>query len=243
MIERFDLIKKNGYGIIQNKKWFSYGIDAVLLSHFCEFEKDDLVTDLGTGNGIIPLLITMTNDLKKVYGIEKQQIVADMALRSIQKNKIDNIEIIGSDILHVFDHLKASSMDVVVSNPPYFKRGSGIKGSLSIKATARHETSAIAEDFIRTASKLLRTHGRFYMVHRPSRLVDLLYYCRKYQLEPKVIQFVHPNKEEGPNIVLIKCVKSGNPELKYLENIYVYDQGKYTEQIYKIYSESNIDVF
>lgn len=243
MDERFDLIQKNGYGIIQNKKWFSYGIDAVLLSHFAEFNPDEVVVDLGTGNAIIPMLITLNHSLKKVYGVEKQALVADMAKRTVVKNQVENIEIIESDILHIFDHLKPGTMDVVTCNPPYFKRGGGIIGDLSIKATARHETTALAEDFIKAASKLLKTNGRFYMVHRPSRLVDLFYYLRKYNLEAKLIQFVHPNRDEVPNIVLIKCVKNGNSELKYKKNLYVYENNRYSDDIFEIYRTLNIDVF
>lgn len=243
--ERFDLIQRNGYGVIQNKKWFSYGIDAVLLSYFCEVSKDDTIVDLGTGTGIIPLLLSLNHDTKMIYGVEKQEEVANMASRSVDKNnKNDHIKIIHSDILELNLHLKSSTADIVVSNPPYFKKGNALINSGSVKASSRHETTGDLEDFIRVTSDLLKNKGTFFMVHRPMRLVDIMVYCREYNLEPKAIQFVYPHKEKAPNIVLIKCVKNGNHELKFLENIYVYDNNReYTKQIKSIYRSLNIDVF
>lgn len=243
--ERFDLIQKKGYGILQNKKWFSYGIDAVLLSYFSEISKDDTVVDLGTGTGIIPLLLALNHHTKIIYGVEKQEEVADMALRSIHKNDMnEQIKIIQSDIIDLHHHLKPASVDVVVSNPPYFKKGNALINHGSVKANSRHETTGDLEDFIRVASELLKNRGTFYMVHRPMRLVDIMVNCRRYNLEPKLIQFVYPHEEKPPNIVLIKCVKNGNHELKYLENIYVYDKNRdYTEQIRAIYRSLNVDVF
>lgn len=243
--ERLDLIQKQGYGIIQNKKWFSYGIDAVLVSHFAEIESKDVVVDLGTGTGIIPLLLSLNYDTTKIYGVEKQHEVAEMASRSIQYNqKHDAIEIIESDILNLHNFIKKSSVDVVVSNPPYFKKGGAIISGGNVKAASRHETSALMEDFIRVASSLLKPKGRFYMVHRPSRLVDIMYYCRKYKIEPKSIQFIYPSKGKSPNILLIKCVKNGSDELKYLDDLYVYDEERnFTSSIFEIYRALNIDVF
>jgi len=243
--ERFDLIQKNGYGIIQNPKWFSYGIDAVLISHMCEIKANARVLDLGTGTGIIPLLLHLNHKTSHIYGVEKQAEVADMARRTIQKNKLeDHIEILETDLLSIHDHLAKASMDVVVSNPPYFKKGNALINSGGVKAISRHETSGDLEDFIRIAASMLKEKGCFYMVHRPMRLVDIMYYARLYKLEPKLIQFVYPHEDKPPNIVLIKCIKNGNHELKYKRNLYVYDQDRnYSEDIYAIYKALNIDVF
>jgi len=243
--ERFDLIQKNGYGIIQNKKWFSYGIDAVLVSHFCELKENSTVLDFGTGTGIIPLLLNLNHNVKKIFGIEKQSEVASMARRSIEKNKLeDTIEIVESDIVNLTKHFNKSTIDTIVSNPPYFKKGNALINEGSVKALSRHETTGDLEDFIKIASQLLKEKGTFYMVHRPMRLVDIMYYCRKYKLEPKLIQFVYPHQDKPPNILLIKCVKNGNTELKYLENLYVYDDERnYSDQIKTIYKTLNIDVF
>ncbi|MBN2794859.1 MAG: tRNA1(Val) (adenine(37)-N6)-methyltransferase [Clostridia bacterium] len=241
---RFDLIKENGYGIYQNVDWFSYGIDAVLVSHFANVKKNQTVVDLGTGNGIIPLLLNIKHPHTTYYGVEKQIEVIELAQRSLKKNKIDNIHIIHSDINHVFNHLKKSSVNVVISNPPYFKKGDALINNDDVKAHARHETTGNLEDFIRTASELLVEKGHFYMVHRPMRLVDIFYYCRKYKLEPKLVQFVYPHHDKVPNIVLVKCIKNGNSELKYGDNLYVYDEDRnYTKAIYEIYENVGIDVF
>ncbi len=243
--ERYDLIQKKGYGIIQNKEWFSYGIDAVLLSHFADINTGDTVMDLGTGTGIIPLLLALNHQPRKIYGIEKQHEVAEMANRSIIRNKLENeIEIVEMDILELNTKFGASSIDVILSNPPYFKKGNALVNNASIKANSRHETTGDLEEFIKVASKLLRNKGCFYMVHRPMRLVDIMYYCRQNNLEPKILQFVYPHQDKPPNILLIKCVKNGNHELKYKENLYVYDENRnYTAQIREIYKNLSIDVF
>lgn len=242
--ERYDLIRKDGYGIIQNKKWFSYGIDAVLISYFSKIKRDSTVVDLGTGNGIIPMLLNNIHQTKKIIGIEKQIEVAEMATRSLAHNKIHAIEILNCDVNVASKQLGKACADVVISNPPYFKKGGALINDDDIKSQARHETSADLEQFIKTASELLTEKGHFYMVHRPMRLVDIFYYCRVYNLEPKTIQFVYPNKRKPPNIVLIKCIKNGNRELKYQDNLYVYNEDQsYTDQIHHIYEEMNIDVF
>ncbi len=168
-----------------------------------------------------------------------------MAIRSISRNHLEEvIEVINTDILSVSTHCRKGTMDVVISNPPYFKKGNALINTVSIKAQSRHETTGDLKDFIRVASEMLKEKGCFYMVHRPMRLVDIMYYCRTFNLEPKEIQFVYPHENKPPNILLIKCVKNGNQELKYLENLYVYDKDRnYTDSIKAIYSALNIDVF
>lgn len=242
--ERFDLIQKNGYGIIQNKKWFAYGIDAVLLSYFAKVKKNDVVVDLGTGTAIIPLLLHLNTEAKNFFAVEKQKAVCEMAQRSLDYNDIKNIELINCDVKDLKNHIRNSSVNVVVSNPPYFRKGNALVNLENIKAIAKHETSADLEDFIKTASDLLVEKGCFYMVHRPMRLVDIMFFCRKYNLEPKTVRFVYPNKNKEPNIVLIKCVKNGQIELKYEPNLYVYDDNQnYCSEIFEIYEAMKIDVF
>lgn len=243
--ERFDLIQKNGFGIIQNKKWFSYGIDAVLLSEFSDIKKNTTVVDFGSGNGIIPLLLSLKSDPAKIIAVEKQIDVYNMAMRSIKHNGLEKlIEVINYDIANITDKINKSSVDVVISNPPYFKGGNALVNDDNVKAISRHETTATLEDFIKSASEILKNKGEFYMVHRPMRLADIIYYCRLYKLEPKLIRFVSPNNGKPPNIFLIKCIKGGNSELKYLSNLNVYnDEGCYTEDIIDIYRKLNIDVF
>jgi len=243
--ERIDLIQKNGFGIIQNKKWFSYGIDAVLISNYVEINDQDIVLDLGTGTGIIPLLISLRHNPSKIIAVEKQQEVCQMAMRSVEMNQLtDLVQLKCIDVNRLSEHVKSNSVDVVVTNPPYFAKGNALTNDVSIKAASRHETTSDLEMFIKASSLALRDKGRFYMVHRPMRLVDIFYYCRLYNLEPKTIQYIYPHVEKTPNIVLIKCVKNGNKELKYQDNIYVYDEDRnYTDQIKEIYRASKIDVF
>jgi len=148
------------------------------------------------------------------------------------------------DIQDVIKNFGKGIADVIVSNPPYFKKGNALVNEGSVKANSRHETSGTLEDFIKVAATMLKEKGCFYMVHRPMRLVDIMYYCRLYKLEPKEVQYVYPHKDNPPNIMLIKCVKNGNQELKHLENLYVYDQDRnYTDQIKDIYKTLQINVF
>lgn len=243
--ERIDLIQKNGFAIIQNKKWFSYGLDAVLLSDFTDLKPQDIVVDLGSGNGIIPLLLSLKNQASKIIGIEKQTSVFEMAEKSIAYNGLEGlIDLYNVDVNHVLDSIPKASVDVVVSNPPYFKKGNALVNNEGIKATARHETTGTIEDFIKMAATLLKEKGELYMVHRPMRLVDIFYYCRLHRLEPKLVQLVSPSLDKAPNIVLLKCVKGGNQELKYFKNLYVYKADRtYTDEIIDIYRQLNIDVF
>ncbi len=228
------------YKIIQDRDCFSYGVDAVLLSHFSEIRKKDTVLDIGTGNAIIPILLAMNNSYHKIYGIEKQKDVAALAKENITMNKLENIEIINEDI-HKYPYLfTKGSFDVITINPPYFKLDSAIKNTSDNKMIARHETTAVLEDFVRISSELLKDRGRFYMIHRPSRLVDIISYLRLYRLEPKLIQFIYPYQRKEPNMVLIKAVKNGKKELKYLDNLFVYKNGEYTKELLKIYDDLQI---
>lgn len=243
--ERIDDLQLKGLKIIQNPEGFCFGIDAVLVSNFAKIKKNGVVVDLGTGTGIIPLLVAGKSSARKIYGVEVQDDVADMARRSVQLNDLtDRIEIVHDNLKVIHEHLEKGCADVVISNPPYMPAGGAIVNSGSYKAISRHEVLCTLEDVISTASGLLKEKGGFYMVHRPSRLVDIITLCRKYKMEPKTIRLVHPKEGKEPNILLIKCVKSGNPELRFMPPLYVYQEnGDYTEEIYSIYNQVNIDVF
>lgn len=243
--ERIDDLQLDGLKIIQDTTGFCFGIDAVLLSNFAEVKSNDTLVDLGTGTGIVPILIAGKSKVNRIVGIEIQKEVAEMANRSVQLNKLeDRLSILNINLKDALAHLGKSSVDVVTTNPPYVNTGGGIVNNMDKKAISRHEIHCNLEDVIRVSSSLLKPNGRFYMVHRPSRLVDIIEYCRKYQLEPKTIRFVQPNSEKAPNIFLIKCVRSGGKELKFMAPLNVYNaDGSYTEEIYKIYSNECIDVF
>ena len=238
--ERIDDLEFKNLKIIQNKDGFCFGIDSVLLSDFAKnIRNNSIVLDLGTGTGIIPILLCGKTKLKKIVGVEVQEEVADMAKRSAKLNNLeDKFEIINKNILELKSIYDANSFDVIVTNPPYKKINTGIKNENEKKLISRHEILANLEDFISVSSRLLKDKGEFYMVHRPERLSDIFFYMRKYKIEPKEIRMVYSNKNVAPKMVLIKGVKNGNVFLKFRENLYIYDEtGNYTEEIYKIYGK------
>ena len=236
--ERIDDLEFKGLKIIQNKDGFCFGIDSVLISDFAKNIKNSKVIDLGTGTGIINILLSGKTDNCSFTGIEVQSEVAEMAERSIKLNNLENkIKIINDNILNLKNIFQKKEFDVVVTNPPYKKINTGIINKEDKKIISRHEVTASLEDFIKTASYLLKDYGEFYMVHRPDRLVDIFSIMRKEKIEPKKIRFVYPNKNKKANLVLIKGVKLGNPFLEYDDNLYVYNEsGKYTENILEIYN-------
>lgn len=234
-------IEETGFGnlkLIQDSECFCYGIDAVILADFANSFCPDAerIVDLGTGNGIVPLILSHKNKSAVITGIELQQKSADMARRSCEINNLQTrVSIRTGDIIEpeVYADLKA---DVVTCNPPYFARGGGIPNTLKPKYAARHETTAVFEDFVKAAAEILNPKGHFFVVHRPSRLVDIFYYCRKYSLEPKNIRFIAPREGETPNIVLVHCIAGGGRELKIGRTLNVYNpDGTYTDEIRYIY--------
>lgn len=238
--ERIDDLEFNNLKIIQNEKWFCFGIDAVLLSDFAKnIKKDSIVMDLGTGTGIISILLCEKTNLKKIIGVEVQEEVYNMACRSSKLNNFENkFEVINENILNLRNIYKRNNFDVIVTNPPYKKMNTGIVNIEEKKLISRHEVLATLEDYINISSNLLKDKGEFYMVHRPDRLVDILNYMRKYKLEPKEIRFVYSYNDQPPKLVLIKGVKNGKAFLKFRENLYIYNKnGEYTDEILKIYNK------
>ena len=238
--ERIDDLELNGLKIIQNTDGFCFGMDSVLLSDFAkEIRNGSKVIDLGTGTGILGILLCGKTNLKKVYGIEIQKEVAEMASRSIKLNNLnDRFEIINDNMKNLDKYFEDGSIDAIVTNPPYKKPNSGLTNENKSKLISRHEIEASLEDFIKISAKLLKNSGEFYMVHRPERLVDIIELMRKYKLEPKKLKMVSPKANKEPNLILIKAVKNGKPFLKLEKNLYVYEEsGKYTKDILKIYGK------
>ncbi len=238
--ERIDDLEFKGLKIIQDKKGFCFGIDSVLLSDFAKkIKKDSKVIDLGTGTGIINILLSGKTDASSFVGVEIQQDVAEMAERSIKLNYLeDKIKIINENITKLKNIYKQNSFDVVVTNPPYKKINTGIVNNENKKIISRHEITASLQDFIHISSYLLKDYGEFYMVHRPERLVDIFSIMRTEKIEPKLIKFVYPNKNKKTNLVLIKGIKKGKPFLEFDKNLYIYnDDGTYTNEILKIYNK------
>ena len=238
--ERIDDLEFKGLKIIQNKNGFCFGIDSVILSDFAKNVKPNSnIMDLGTGTGILPILLSAKTEAKKIWGIEIQEDVANMAKRSVLLNKLEEkIEIINENILNLESKFEKNSIDVIVTNPPYKKKGTGVINEKESKLIARHEITASLEDFIEISSKLLKDKGEIFMVHRPERLVDILYLMRNKKIEPKNIRFVYANKESKPKLILVRGVKNAKEFLKVEKNLYIYNEdGNYSDEILKIYNK------
>lgn len=233
--ERIDCIGFSDLKLIQKPKDFCYGVDAVVLADFAARKQARSIVDLGTGTGIIPLILSHKTEAETIYGIEYQQESFERALRNARLNGLtDRVRFIHADVSE-FDGLQGWA-DAVTANPPYMPDNGGLTNSSEAKAIARHEIRGQLEDFIRCARNLLKERGDFYMIHRPFRLVDIFSLCRQYRLEPKEMRLIAPQKGEVPNLVLLHCVKNGGRELKLLKELYVYQEnGAYTEEIERIY--------
>lgn len=235
--ERLDELHRNGYFIIQNPHKFCFGMDAVLLSGFARVKPKETVIDLGTGTGIIPILLEAKTKGEHFTGLEIQPESADMARRSVRYNHLeDKISIKIGNIKDASEQFGASSFHVVTTNPPYMTAQHGLSNPNESKAIARHEILCSLEDVIRESARLLKPQGRFYMVHRPFRLVEIMVLMRQYKLEPKRMQMVHPFIDKEPNMVLIEGLRGGNPQITIEKPLIVYKEtGVYTDEIYDIY--------
>ena len=241
--ERIDDLQRSGYGIIQKEGAFRFGMDAVLLSGFADVRKGETAVDLGTGTGIIPILLEAKTPGRKFYGVEIQPEMADMAGRSVLLNGLEEkVTIVQGDIKML---LKGAELlpaelfgrtDAVTSNPPYMKSEHGLRNPDDALAIARHEVSCTLEDVCSAAARLLRCGGRFYMVHRPHRLPEIITAMKAVRLEPKRLKLVHPFIDREANMVLIEAVRDGRPECKVEKPLIVYrEPGVYTDEIYDIY--------
>ena len=235
--ERLDDLQRNGYQIIQKKDGFCFGMDAVLLSGFAAVKPGEKAIDLGTGTVIIPLLLEAKYEGEHYTGLEIQDEVAEMAARSVALNHLEEkVSIVKGDIKEASRLFGAASFDVVTSNPPYMNDAHGLKNPDLPKAIARHEVLCTLDDVAREAAKLLRPGGRFYMVHRPHRLIEIITALTKYKLEPKRMKMVHPFVDKEANMVLIEAVRGGKSMIKVEAPIVVYrEPGVYTQEIYDIY--------
>ncbi|MGC6174448.1 tRNA1(Val) (adenine(37)-N6)-methyltransferase [Lacrimispora sp. 38-1] len=235
--ERIDDLQRNGYQIIQNRDGFCFGMDAVLLSGFAKVKPGEKAVDLGTGTGIIPILLEAKNEGIHYTGLEIQEEVADMAARSVALNHLeDKITIVRGDIKEASRLFGAASFDVVTSNPPYMNDSHGLKNPDLPKAISRHEVLCTLEDVTREAARLLRPGGRFYLVHRPHRLIEIITALKCVGLEPKRMKMVHPFADKEANMVLVEAVRGGRSMIKVEAPVIVYKEpGVYTDEIYTIY--------
>lgn len=235
--ERIDELQRNGYRIIQNPERFCFGMDAVLLSGFARAKKQERCLDLGCGNGIIPILMEAKTEGKYFTGLEIQPESADMARRSVALNGLqDRIDIVEGDIKDASKIFGASSFHVVTTNPPYMTAQHGLTNLYEAKTIARHEVLCNLEDIIRESARLLMPGGRFYMVHRPFRLAEIISLMVQYRMEPKRMRLVYPYVDREPNMVLIEGLRGGKSRMTVEKPLIVYKEpGKYTDEIYDVY--------
>ncbi len=235
--ERLDELHRNGYFIIQDKDRFCFGMDAVLLSGFARVKEGETVLDLGTGTGILPILLEAKTKGAHFTGLEIQPESADMALRSVAYNHLEEkISIVTGDIKEASGIFKKSSFDVITTNPPYMIGQHGLVNPDDAKAMARHEIMCTLDDVLRESAGLLKPQGRFYMVHRPFRLAEILSKMISFRIEPKRMQLVYPFVDKEPNMVLIEGMRGGKPRMTVEKPLIVYkEQGVYTDEIYGIY--------
>lgn len=252
--ERIDDLERNGYGIIQKNGGFCFGMDAVLLSGFADVRAGGTAVDLGTGTGIIPILLEAKTKGSSFYGIEIQEEMAEMAARSVQLNALsDKVHIVSADLCRIADAGKNADnadvseaeqliaglkgrVDTVTSNPPYMKQHHGLANPGDIKAISRHELMCSLRDVCRAASVLLKNGGHFYMVHRPLRLPEIISELKAAKLEPKRLKPVYPFADREANMILIDAVKGAGEECRLEKPVIVYKEpGVYSDEIYDIY--------
>ncbi len=241
--ERSYDLEISGLKIIQSSDKFRFGMDAVLLSGFARVKKGERVADLGTGTGIIPLLLYAKTEAASFVGLEIQKESVDMARRSIAGNKIPEssetertIKIVEGDIKEAVNIFGKQSFDIVTSNPPYMTAGHGIKNPEAPKSIARHEVLCTLSDVVKATAEILKPDGRFFMIHRPFRLPEIFEELRKNRLEPKRMRLVHPYADKEPNMVMIEAVKYGKPRLEIEKPLFVFvKEGEYSEELKKDY--------
>lgn len=230
-------LERNGYKIIQNRERFCFGMDAVLLTGFAKVGKGEKALDLGTGTGIIPILLEAKTEGQDFEALEIQPESAEMARRSVMLNNLqDRIKIVDGDIKEASKIFGAASFNVVTTNPPYMTENHGVKNPDEPKAIARHEIKCNLEDVIRESAKLLKPKGRFYMVHRPRRLAEIISLMKEYRIEPKRLRMIHPFEDRDANMLLIEGVRGGKSMMVVEPPLIVYDEpGVYTKEIHRIY--------
>lgn len=235
--ERVDDLNRNGYGIIQDPGQFCFGMDAVLLSSFAQVKKGEKALDLGTGTGIIPILLEAKTQGEHFTGLEIQPESAEMAQRSVKYNHLEEkVSIVTGDIKEASQIFGADSMEVITTNPPYMIGQHGLKNPGDAKAIARHEILCNLDDILRESARILKPAGRFYMVHRPFRLAEIFAKMVEYRIEPKRMRLVHPYIDKEPNMVLIEGLRGGKSRITVEKPLIVYDKpNEYTQEIHEIY--------
>lgn len=238
--ERVDDLERNGYQLIQNPEVFCFGIDAILLAHFAKVSNaKQKMLDIGTGTGIIPIVMHAIYGKGHFTGIDIQEEMIEMASRSVRLNEIqEDVTMKVMDIKDYKAHFSAGDFDIITCNPPYMKGHAGLKNEHPSKTIARHEIACTLEDIIEGAGYMLKYGGKLCMIHRPHRLVDIFMAMRQNKIEPKVMRMVYPKVGKAPTMVLVEGIKNGNPELRVQPPLFVYNEdGTYTDDINEIYGK------
>ena len=238
--ERVDDLERNGYRLIQNPEVFCFGIDAILLAHFARVSNHkQKILDIGTGTGIIPIVMHAIYQKGHYTGIDIQEQMIEMANRSVMLNEIEaDVQMKTVDIKGYKEHFSSGEFDIITCNPPYMKGDCGLKNEHPSKTIARHEVACTLEDIISAAGYMLKYGGKMCIIHRPHRLVDILATMRQYKIEPKVMRMIYPKQGKEPTMVLVEGVKNGRPELRVQAPLIVYNEdGTYTDEINEIYGK------
>ena len=238
--ERIDSLQRNGYSIIQNSTRFCFGMDAVLLTEFARLKKGDKVMDLCTGTGVIPILLSAKTEAEHFTAVEIQEESADMAKRSVILNSLEEkIEVLCEDLNNLKGICTNASFDAVTVNPPYMIPGKALVNPDESKAVARHEIKCTLNDVLSVSSYLLKNGGRFFMVHKPDRLDEIIVKMKENKLEPKRLRVVYPRVDSEPNMILIEGVKCAATGMRVEKPLIIYDEnGNYSPEVSKIYEEN-----
>ncbi len=229
--ERLDDLQIGGLELIQDPKKFCFGVDAVFLSDFVRIRPGENVLDLGTGNGIIPVLLSAKTEARHITGLEIQADTAEMARRSVAHNHLeDRIDIVTGDIKEAAELFKPAFFDVITTNPPYMLADHGMRNPDDAKAIARHEVLCSLDDILRESMRLMQDKSRFYMIHRPFRLTEIMIKMHQYKIEPKRIRFVHPYIDKEPAMVLIEGVRGAKPHVTVEPPLIIYDRNGTAEE-------------
>ncbi len=233
--ENLDDLEYKGLKIVQNQNGYKFSTDSVLLANFGKAKQNDIYVDFCSGSGVVTILFACKNNIKKAYGIEIQESLAKMSQKSLEINNLTNIEILNMDLSLAHEKLGSESVDVITVNPPYNIQG--VTSEIDEIAIATHEIKTSLEKICEEAFKLLKFGGKIYMVHRADRLVDILFFMRKFKLEPKVLRMVYPKKDKQPNLVLIEAKKGAKAGLKYSPPLILNnDDGTETDELKSIYN-------